>query len=119
MRRPGRAQGRHDCTDSLMRDRLLNLIEALAVQIHPITPEINRIAKLFIDENCIPEKYQEDALHLAFALFIGADYIVSWNFKHIVKPKTKIAVKIVALHEGFREVQIVTPEELIADDGEI
>ena len=28
-------------------------------------------------------------------------------------------VKIVALHEGFREVQIVTPEELIADDGEI
>jgi hypothetical protein len=63
--------------------------------------------------------YQEDALHLAFALIHNLDYIISWNFKHIVKPKTKKAVKIIALKEGFKAVEIITPEEVVANADEL
>ena len=31
----------------------------------------------------------------------------------------KDAVRIVAIREGFKEVKILTPEEVIADDSEI
>jgi len=66
----------------------------------------------------IPSKYQEDALHLAFALVLNVDYIVSWNFQHIVKPKTKKAVKIIAIKEGFKEIDIITPEEVVTNENE-
>jgi hypothetical protein len=44
---------------------------------------------------------------------------VSWNFKHIVKPKTKDAVRIVSIREGIKEVKILTPEEVVADENEV
>lgn len=106
-------------SDSEHRARLLNLAYGLQAQVFALTPEINRIARQFIDEGFIPIKYKEDALHLAFCIFYGVDYIVSWNFKHIVKPKTKDAVRIVSIREGTKEVKILTPEEVVADESEV
>lgn len=106
-------------SEAAHRARLLNLAHGLQAQVFTLTPEINRIAKQFIDEGFIPIKYKEDALHLAFSIFYGVDYIVSWNFKHIVKPKTKDAVRIVSIREGIKEVKILTPEEVVADEGEV
>jgi hypothetical protein len=105
--------------DSAHRARLLSLAYGLQAQVFTLTPEINRIAKQFIDEGFIPIKYKEDALHLAFSIFYGVDYIASWNFKHIVKPKTKDAVRIVSIREGMKEVKILTPEEVVADENEV
>jgi hypothetical protein len=55
---------------------------------------ITQTGQQLVDNGVIPAKYQDDGLHLAFALLNGIDYIASWNFKHIVKPKTKAAVKL-------------------------
>jgi hypothetical protein len=44
---------------------------------------------------------------------------VSWNFKHIVRPSTRKAVRIVALREGIKEIEIITPEEMVADENQI
>jgi len=101
------------------RAKLLEFADNLDAEIFVLTPEVNRIAKQFTDDGYIPIKYKEDALHLAFAIFYNIDYIVSWNFKHIVRPKTKDAVKIVAVREGTKELKILTPEEVAADETEI
>jgi len=36
-----------------------------------------------------------------------------WNFQHIVKLKTKRAVKMYAIKEGYKEFEITTPEEVV------
>ena len=101
------------------RDRLIKFTNGLNVEVLLANKEINRVAKQFTDEGYIPDKYKEDAFHLAFALFYNIDYIVSWNFKHIVRPRTKDAVRIIAVKEGIKEVKILTPEEVVADESEI
>lgn len=101
------------------RARLLTFANQLDAEVFSLTEEINQIADQFVKEGYIPVKYKEDAVHLAFALSHNVDYIVSWNFKHIVRPRTKDAVRIIAIKEGFRETKILTPEEVVADDSEI
>lgn len=43
------------------------------------------------------------------------DVIVSWNFEHIVKLKTKKAVTGINLLMGYREIEIYSPQEVIGD----
>jgi predicted nucleic acid-binding protein len=108
-----------NCTDSVLQDNLVGFAAELPVTYLPVTTQVSELAVEFVSDGLIPEKYQEDAFHLAFALIHSIDYVVSWNFKHIVKPKTKKAVKIIALKEGFKEIEIITPEEVAANAGEI
>jgi predicted nucleic acid-binding protein len=106
-----------------LRDTTLELQEKLVKFAYGLTPnvltandEIDQIAVQFVEDGIIPAKYQEDALHLAFALHHDLDYVLSWNFKHLVTLKTKRAVKIMAAREGFKEIEILTPEEVATDE---
>jgi len=58
-------------------------------------------------------KYFTDALHIAAVTVAGLDFIVSLNFRHIVKRKTIIETEIINAREGFRRVFIHTPAEVI------
>lgn len=52
-------------------------------------------------------------LYLAVAVVNNLDAIVSWNFRHMVNVKTRVAVDGINRLEGYREIEIVTPEEVI------
>ncbi|MEA1908908.1 MAG: hypothetical protein U9N43_07770 [Euryarchaeota archaeon] len=41
------------------------------------------------------------------------DCILSWNFRHIVRRKTRVIVKMVNTIDKFRQIEIVTPAELL------
>ena len=73
--------------------------------------DIETLAGQLIKEGAVPIKQIEDATHLAFALFYEMDYLVSWNFNHIVRTKTKRIVSSVAIKEGYRAIQIISPLE--------
>ena len=47
--------------------------------------ECGELAKAYINEGTVPEKFYEDALHIALATIHSATVLTSWNFKHIVK----------------------------------
>ena len=57
--------------------------------------------------------YSEDALHIAIATLNKMDYLLSWNFRHIVKIKTRRIINKVNLSLGYSELSIITPAELI------
>jgi len=99
-------------TDSRREDRLM-LIKEYGVEIIPASEEAERIANLYIKEGVIPKKYFTDALHIAAITVAGLDFIVSLNFRHIVKRKTIIETEIINAREGFRRVFIHTPAEVI------
>jgi len=52
-----------------------------------ITEVVKELAKIYIREGLIPEKYENDALLLALTTVHSLDILVSWNFKHLVKKK--------------------------------
>ena len=53
---------------------------------------------------------------MAIATVYQADVVVSWNLKHMVKLKTRREVKAINILEGFREIEICTPLEVIESD---
>jgi len=52
-------------------------------------------------------------VHIAAATVASLDFIVSLNFRHIVKHKTIIETEIINAREGFKRVFIHTPAEVI------
>ncbi len=98
------------------QEELTEVIKAANVKILNITEEVEKLAEQIVAEGVIPPKYDEDALHLAVAVFYEIDYLASWNFKHIVKIKTKRMVTSIAIREGYRGIQIITPTEVLEND---
>ena len=78
-----------------------------------IDTEVEKLAERYIDEGIIPKRYREDALHIAVSVINGIDAIVSWNFEHIVKLKTRIMVNGVNKLLGYRDIEICSPEEVV------
>lgn len=60
----------------------------------------------------------DDATHVAAASVIGADAIVSWNFKHIVRVARIRQYNAVNIARGYKPLTIVTPIEMIHEDKE-
>lgn len=61
----------------------------------------------------IPEKARDDALHIAVACRCEMDYLLSWNFKHIVNAATLRKLGHFISGTKYHLPQICTPEELI------
>jgi predicted nucleic acid-binding protein len=92
------------------------LLSNYGITIIPANPEIERLADVYIAAGVIPKKHATDALHIASATVANLDYIISLNFKHIVKHKTIIETEIINAREGFKRVFIHTPAEVIDHD---
>ena len=89
------------------------LIADYEITVIPASDEIERLADVYIKAGIIPRKYETDAFHIAAATIAGFDFIVSLNFRHIVKHKTIIETEIINAREGFKRVFIHTPAEVI------
>jgi len=79
-------------------------------------PETKRIAVLYIKKGIIPAKSIKDALHIACAVVNNLDLVISYNQGHIVKTKTMIGTGLVNLREGYRQIGLSTPTEVLNYD---
>jgi predicted nucleic acid-binding protein len=95
------------------RERMKALVPAYGVTVIPISAEIRRLANIYIAEGVIPKRFVTDALHLATTTVAGLEYIVSLNLRHIVKNKTIVQTKVINVREGYKQVLIHTPKEVL------
>ena len=65
----------------------------------------------------IPSFYN-DGLHIAMATVAGADLLVSWNFKHIVRFDKIRLFNAVNIEFGYKPLQIFSPREVTTYDQE-
>lgn len=86
---------------------------ALSYKILPINQESNNLANLYIENGAIPSDYPEDALHISIATVNRINYLLSWNFEHIVKIKTRKVVNSVNASKGYQDLEIITPAEIL------
>ena len=73
------------------------------------------LAKVFVAKGIIPEKSEEDALHISLACMGGMDFLLTWNFKHLNNAITKSSIVRAIEEHGFQAPEICSPEELIGD----
>jgi hypothetical protein len=78
-----------------------------------ITPEVERLAVLYVQEGAVPSAYETDAAHIAITTVNGPDFIVSLNFGHIARPWTVERVRRVNKREGYQGIGIYKPVEVL------
>ncbi|MBS3913944.1 MAG: PIN domain-containing protein [Bacteroidetes bacterium] len=100
--------------ENTKNERLKNKFRTLVANIKVLRTNktIEDLATAYIEQNIFPEKYIDDARHVATASYYGITFVVSWNFVHLVKVKTRKLVNSVNILNGFKEIQIVSPLEL-------
>jgi predicted nucleic acid-binding protein len=96
--------------DPSLRERLLNLTASF--QVLPIGAGEHELARAYVAAGVVPLRYVADALHLAAAVLGGADILVSWNFKHLVRRSTRLLVNYVNASRGLPSLEILAPPEV-------
>ncbi len=82
-----------------------------------ITSEAEDLASALIGGSAIPKSEPEDALHLGIAASNGIDIVVTWNFKHLNNPFTRLLVRQVIENAGYTCPEICSPEELLEGES--
>lgn len=102
--------------DENKRKKLVDFIQGVKIQeIFKIDDETDKLAQRYIKEKIIPPTYEDDALHIALASVNGIDILMSWNFRHLVKHKTRVEVAGVNTLMGYKNIDICTPLEVVED----
>jgi len=97
--------------DLILKNEMLTLIGPFPVL--RLTHISEQLAAEYVRSGAVPKSYPEDAYHLALAVTGDVDLILSWNFRHIVRRKTKDIVRMISTMRGLRQVEIATPAELL------
>ena len=74
------------------------------------------LAKAYLDEKIITDKYLLDAQHIALASIEKVDVLVSWNFKHIVNLNRIRLYNSVNLKKDYALIDIRSPREVINEE---
>jgi hypothetical protein len=77
----------------------------------------HQLAKQLIDLGAVPKTEPEDALHIALATLVQMDYIVSWNFAHLVGVSAKLKLNEAIKQLGLIPPKFATPEDLLLEIG--
>jgi hypothetical protein len=98
---------------------MLALVDRYHIVLLPSSDEAERLANIYIAANDgIPAKKRLDATHIAAASVRHLQYVVSWNFKHINKERTRNMVNRINQQEGYEAIILCEPWEVIYDGTE-
>lgn len=81
-----------------------------------VDEETEQLAQQLISLGVLTQKSMDDCIHIAAAVLANCDYIVSWNFKHMVNIKTINGVRAITNLAGYRSIDITSPTMMIGDD---
>jgi predicted nucleic acid-binding protein len=96
----------------------LRLEKVAGFPVLEITNGVRRLAEHYFETIQVPEKARGDAFHLALAVFHGMDFLVTWNFGHILNPRVRTIVQPINTVQGISTPIICTPEELMEVEHE-
>ncbi len=83
-----------------------------------VTDDMDQLAAAYMAQAILTPKYTDDARHVAACTVARSDYLVSWNFKHLVNAERKKGFNAVNLLQGYSSISIINPLELIYDDAD-
>ncbi len=95
------------------KDAATRRLDAMkGIRLLEIVEDAVALSGILLEKVPFPERYTEDALHIAVASVSGMDYLLTWNFKHINNAQMKNRVQQIVEHAGYVCPIICSPEEL-------
>ncbi|MBI3193032.1 MAG: PIN domain-containing protein [Ignavibacteriae bacterium] len=95
----------------ILKEKMQNAVSRF--QVLSLQPTVEKLSNDYISHGAIPHSYAEDAYHIAIAVANDMDYLLSWNFRHLVRNKTRDIVRMVNTLNQMKHIEIVTPAELM------
>lgn len=90
---------------------LVDILPPQNVELFEVSDAALRLANKFIQEKVIGDKNLNDCLHISLATIKNADFLISWNFKHVVNVNRIRGYNVVNLREGYDTLDIRSPRE--------
>ena len=95
-------------------DRVKDLVMGLKAELTEfldVTDEATELAAEYITEGVVGQTSLADCLHIALATINRADYLISWNFKHIVNVDRIRGYNSINIKKGYKQLEIRSPRE--------
>jgi predicted nucleic acid-binding protein len=90
---------------------LVKSLKAESTEFLDTTDEAVDLAMEYITEKVVGQTSYADCLHIALATINRADFLVSWNFKHIVNVQRIRGYNSINIKNGYRQIEIRSPRE--------
>ena len=98
------------------REQMMSLLTRYNFTVLEVEQSAYDLADLYVEMGVIPARFRIDGVHIAMAAVNDLDCIVSLNFHHINKLKTKTATEIIHRMKGCGNPTICTPMEVTDHD---
>jgi len=98
-------------------ERVRNLVKKIKIAdtvFIETTDEAVDLATEYISEKVVGQTSFADCLHIALATINKADYLISWNFKHIVNVQRIRGYNAINLKNGYKILEIRSPRDFIS-----
>jgi len=95
------------------QQQMLSLINKYNIEVLPTNDDAVKLAERYISFSIIPARFIMDGVHIAIATINKLDCILSFNFSHINKLKTKYLTEPINISEGYNRIAICTPMEIL------
>ena len=78
-----------------------------------VTEEAFELAEKYLEEKVVGKTSADDCRHIATATINRVDYLVSWNFKHIVNVFRIRGYNSINIRFGYPQLDIRSPKEIV------
>jgi len=86
------------------------------VEVINFCDEIVVLRDAYLEAGILGSEGKADAEHIAAASVADVDFVVSWNFKHIVHYEKIRGYQAINLINGYKEIHIYSPKEVVANE---
>ncbi len=91
--------------------KLVRNLKAEYTEFLETTGEVIDLATEYITEKVVGKTSFADCLHIALATINRADFLISWNFKHIVNIQKISGYNSINIKNGYKQLEIRSPRE--------
>jgi predicted nucleic acid-binding protein len=101
---------------SLAPDQVKKLVENIKIEnteFIETNEEAVELATQYILEKVVGQTSLPDCLHIALATINRADFLISWNFKHIVNVQRIRGYNAINIKNGYKQIEIRSPRDFM------
>jgi len=93
--------------------KLVTSLKAENTEFMEPNDEAVELATQYIEEKVVGQTSFADCLHIALATINHSDYLISWNFKHIVNVQRIRGYNAINIKNGYKELEIRSPRDFM------
>jgi predicted nucleic acid-binding protein len=101
---------------SFAPENVKNLVKSIKVdytEFIDATDEAVDLATQYILEKVVGQTSFDDCLHIALATINRADFLLSWNFRHIVNIQRIQGYNAINIKNGYKQLEIRSPRDFM------